>query len=116
MNGIKVIGEIPLNGEVKIQGSKNAALPMMAAALLNKGETILKGCPKIADVFAMEKILNRLGVKSHWEGHTLFLNTAQITGNQVDRVLERVCVALLCFLAVFWEAVGRPECLIPEAV
>ena len=48
MNGIKVIGEIPLNGEVKIQGSKNAALPMMAAALLNKGETILKGCPKIA--------------------------------------------------------------------
>lgn len=89
MNGIKVIGEIPLNGEVKIQGSKNAALPMMAAALLNKGETILKGCPKIADVFAMEKILNRLGVKNHWEGHTLFLNTAQITGNQVDRVLGK---------------------------
>lgn len=89
MNGIKVIGGIPLNGEVKIQGSKNAALPMMAAALLNKGETILKGCPKIADVFAMEQILNRLGVKSHWEGHTLFLNAGQIRENQVDAVLGR---------------------------
>ena len=46
MNGIKVTGGIPLQGEVQIQGSKNAALPIMAAALLNKGTTVLLGCPK----------------------------------------------------------------------
>lgn len=33
LNGIKITGGIPLQGEVQIQGSKNAALPMMAAAL-----------------------------------------------------------------------------------
>lgn len=36
LNGIKITGGIPLQGEVQIQGSKNAALPMMAAALLNR--------------------------------------------------------------------------------
>ena len=64
MKGIRVVGGIPLNGEVRIQGSKNAALPLMAAALLNKGTTILYGCPKIADVFAMEEILRLLGAKT----------------------------------------------------
>ena len=78
MAGIKITGGIPLSGEVKIQGSKNAALPMMAAALLNKGVTVLHGCPKIADVFVMEEILKKLGVKVIWEGHTLLLDAEQV--------------------------------------
>ena len=87
MAGIKITGGIPLSGEVKIQGSKNAALPMMAAALLNKGVTVLHGCPKIADVFVMEEILKKLGVKVIWEGHTLLLDAEQVTGYEVDRKL-----------------------------
>ena len=58
---IRITGGISLDGEVKIQGSKNAALPIMAAALLNRGTTVLKGCPRIADVFLMEQILCGLG-------------------------------------------------------
>ena len=42
MKGIRITGQIPLDGEVRIQGSKNAALPVMAAALLNRGTTVLK--------------------------------------------------------------------------
>ncbi|HIX29208.1 MAG TPA: UDP-N-acetylglucosamine 1-carboxyvinyltransferase [Candidatus Blautia stercoravium] len=87
MAGIKITGGIPLSGELKIQGSKNAALPMMAAALLNKGVTVLHGCPKIADVFVMEEILKKLGVKAIWEGHTLLLDAEQVTGYEVDRKL-----------------------------
>lgn len=87
MDGIKITGKIPLKGEVKIQGSKNAALPMMAAALLNKGVTVLHGCPRIADVFVMEEILKKLGVKACWEGHTLVLDAEQVTGYEVDRKL-----------------------------
>ena len=84
LKGIKVVGGIPLNGEVRIQGSKNAALPLMAAALLNKGTTILYGCPKIADVFVMEKILRLLGAKTVWRNHTLEINTEFVTKTQVD--------------------------------
>ena len=37
MSEIRIFGQSPLKGEISIQGSKNAALPMMAAALLHKG-------------------------------------------------------------------------------
>ena len=50
-----------LNGEIKIQGSKNAVLPMLAAALLIPGETKFRNCPDIADVRAMAALLKKLG-------------------------------------------------------
>ena len=46
---IRITGGRPLKGTISIQGSKNAALPMMAAALLHKGVSVLRGCPCIAD-------------------------------------------------------------------
>ena len=84
LNGIKITGGIPLQGEVQIQGSKNAALPMMAAALLNRGTTVLLGCPKISDVFLMEHILNHLGAKTCWKGNTLEIHGGDITTFTVD--------------------------------
>lgn len=71
-------GNGPLEGEVKVQGSKNAALPMMAAALLHEGVTVLHNCPRIADVFEMEEILQSLGVKTAWKDHTLTLDCKKI--------------------------------------
>ena len=50
LNQIRIEGFHRLNGEVRIQGSKNAALPMMAAAVLCNGEVILHHCPDITDV------------------------------------------------------------------
>lgn len=84
LNGIKITGGIPLQGEVQIQGSKNAALPMMAAALLNRGTTVFLGCPKISDVFLMEHILNHLGAKTCWKGNTLEIHGGDITTFTVD--------------------------------
>ena len=50
MSAIRVTGLLPLEGEISIQGSKNAVLPMMAAALLHRGLTVLTNVPKIRDV------------------------------------------------------------------
>ena len=57
MDEIHVLGKGSLSGEIFIQGSKNAALPMMAASLMHRGLSVLRGCPKISDVFCMEEIL-----------------------------------------------------------
>ena len=46
---IVVTGGKPLKGTIKIQGSKNAALPIMAAAFLSEGTSVLRGCPRIED-------------------------------------------------------------------
>lgn len=71
---IRVYGKCFMQGSISIQGSKNAALPMMAASLMHRGLSILKGCPKIRDVFCMEEILRKLGAVVWWEDHDLYLD------------------------------------------
>lgn len=84
MSSIKVIGGRELKGEVKIQGSKNAALPIIAATILNQGVTILRNCPKILDVFNMISVLKELGCVATWEGNTLIVDTTEITSTKVS--------------------------------
>ena len=74
MDEIRITGGRALEGSVVVQGSKNAALPMMAASLLHRGVSVLRGCPKITDVYCMEEILNSLGAVSRWEGKNLYLD------------------------------------------
>jgi UDP-N-acetylglucosamine 1-carboxyvinyltransferase len=76
MSSIEVIGGKQLKGELKIQGSKNAALPVIAATILNKGISILRNCPKIHDVFHMVKILEELGCKTSWDANTLIVDSS----------------------------------------
>lgn len=85
MSSIRIEGGKPLYGQVYIQGSKNAALPMMAAAVLHKGITVLKHCPRITDVICMQKILHRLGAVTVWEGHTLIIDCRSIRDYRVPR-------------------------------
>lgn len=77
-NQIEVEGLHRLEGEAKIQGSKNAVLPILSACVLNRGETILHGCPRILDVFSMLEALECAGAAVSWEGNTLILNTADL--------------------------------------
>ena len=51
---------------------------MMAAAVLHEGVTVLHNCPRIADVFEMEVILQSLGVKTAWKDHTLTMDCKKI--------------------------------------
>lgn len=83
MSSIEVIGGKQLKGELNIQGSKNAALPVIAATILNKGTTVLKNCPKILDVYHMVSILEELGCTTFWEGNTLHVDSSNATSTSV---------------------------------
>ena len=64
MDKFVIEGGRKLSGTVRIQGSKNAVLPILAASLLaEKGETHIKGVPDLADVTIMLKVLEKLGAK-----------------------------------------------------
>jgi UDP-N-acetylglucosamine 1-carboxyvinyltransferase len=59
---IVVVGGKRLSGEVQVSGSKNAALAILAGALLaSEGETILRGLPRIGDIQTMAEMLRQLG-------------------------------------------------------
>ncbi len=74
MSRIWVKGGRRLQGEVTVQGSKNAVLPILSAAVLNPGITELEGVPDIADVRVGIEILRSLGAEIEWQGHRLSID------------------------------------------
>ena len=68
MEMFEVEGGVPLHGEVTLSGSKNAALPMMAAAILAEGKVTLRRVPHLRDINTMIEMLPQLGVEVEWAG------------------------------------------------
>jgi len=78
-----VHGGNSLRGEVDVQGSKNAVLPIMAASLLNAGVTVIINCPDIEDVSSMSSILEYLGCVINRDENTLIIDTANAQSKPV---------------------------------
>ncbi len=82
---IQVVGGRHLFGELEIQGSKNAVLPILAASILHKGITKIKHCPQISDVNAMIKLMESIGCIVTWEQDSLVINALEVNYNVVDK-------------------------------
>ncbi len=67
----KIEGGHALSGKVSVKSSKNAAVALLCASLLNEGKTILKNSPKIEEVFRVIEVLTSLGVSVKWRGDDL---------------------------------------------
>ncbi len=98
MTWYEVSGGRPLDGAVKIQGSKNAALPVLAGALLHKGRTVLHNCPDITDVRYTLEILESLGCTVWWEKDTLILDAAGLNETKVPEKLGEKMRSSVIFL------------------
>ncbi|MCH5257355.1 MAG: UDP-N-acetylglucosamine 1-carboxyvinyltransferase [Lachnospiraceae bacterium] len=79
MDAIQIYGGNCLKGEVKIQGSKNAVLPVLAAALLINGTCEIENCPIISDVHHMLRLLESLCCEITKKNHTLIINTKNLS-------------------------------------
>ncbi len=62
MDSFVIEGGAPLNGQLRINGSKNAALPLLAAAMLTDDRVVLRDCPDLSDIRNMLVLLNEMGV------------------------------------------------------
>lgn len=87
MNSIHVIESGPLAGEVCVQGSKNAVLPILAATILINGVCILKNCPGISDVDCMLGLLRSLGCKAERDKEQLVIDTSAICESRLPAEL-----------------------------
>ena len=63
MDKLLIAGGIPLSGEVAISGAKNAALPLLCAALLTREPVTFTNVPHLNDIGTMLKLLMQMGVK-----------------------------------------------------
>jgi UDP-N-acetylglucosamine 1-carboxyvinyltransferase len=76
MDKLVVTGGARLNGEVAISGAKNAALPILCAALLTREPLELSNVPELNDIGTMLKLLEQMGVKVARDGHTVTLDAS----------------------------------------
>lgn len=81
----KIEGGRKLLGSVEIKKSKNAAVVLLCASLLNKGKTTLKKIPKIEEVFRIIEVLESIGVETSWQGENLTLIPKKINIKKINK-------------------------------
>ena len=84
-----VKGEVQLCGNVRISGAKNATLPIMAATLLCSGISVIHDVPYLRDIQAMQDILTLLGAKIRRQGHTMLIDTSNVSKAEIPEHLMR---------------------------
>ena len=82
-------GSNKLEGKVKISGSKNAALPIITASILNAGKTTLYNVPNIHDTQMMFEILKNLGGKVEKKNNKIIIDTSKIKKYEIPEDLMR---------------------------
>ena len=90
-------GPARLSGELSVQGAKNSTLPLLAGALLCKGQTVLHNCPDLSDVDTAIEILRHLGCVCRREGHDLIVDSS-ITCHEIPEELMRRMRSSIVFL------------------
>lgn len=106
MATLLVTGKQKLSGEVSVQGAKNSALPILAAAVLTKGESVLFNCPRLSDVEASCDILRYLGAEVSRADHTLVLRTDGLSGCEIPDSLMRKTRSSIVFLGAVLARTG----------
>jgi len=114
MDKIRIQGGIPLKGKVALSGAKNAALPIMSAALLTDGWITLSNLPALRDIQTEKKLLSFLGV-SFEEGPEAAL---RINGSKIDQFeapydLVRTMRASILVLGPLVARFGRARVSLP---
>lgn len=78
MDAVRIYGGKSLSGETRIQGSKNASLPILAATLLIDGTCEIENCPDISDVYHMLRLLQSLGCQVTRQNNMIRVNTGGV--------------------------------------
>jgi UDP-N-acetylglucosamine 1-carboxyvinyltransferase len=111
---IVIRGGARLEGEVRVSGSKNAALPILASALLARGRSIYKNVPGLGDVRTMGRLLARLGAGFEDAGHgTAYVDTATIKEHEAPYDLVKTMRASVLVLGPLVARDGRARVSLP---
>jgi UDP-N-acetylglucosamine enolpyruvyl transferase len=107
MSKLIVAGGNRLRGEIAVEGSKNAVLPVLAAAILNGGESVIKNCPQLRDVEVMLEILKKLGCKAIMEKDVITINSSGINETRIPVDLAAEMRSSIIFMGPMLARCGK---------
>lgn len=109
----EIIGGRPLAGRLKVQGAKNSVLPILAAAVLAPGESVIHNCPQLSDVAATLEILRVLGCRVEQEGDTVRVDAAPLCVRQIPEELMGELRSSVTFLGALLSRCGEADLSYP---
>ncbi len=109
----RILGGIPLHGEVTISGSKNAALPLIAATLLVDGKTVLRNVPRLTDTETMLRILEFLGAQVNFVGSTVTVDASRVKNAPIPHELVSKLRGSIVLLGPLLARFGQVEMAYP---
>lgn len=113
MSAFVINGGRRLNGSLRVQGSKNSVLPILAATLLVKGKSVIHNCPMLSDTHCTVKILRTLGCKVIRNGNTITVDSTNASGYEIPEDLMREMRSSVVFLGAVLGRVGKAEISTP---
>lgn len=113
MSFYEIRGGRPLNGRRRVQGAKNSALPILAAALLAPGQSVIHNCPHLSDVNATLEILKLLGCQVGREGDTVTVDASVLHRCDIPERLMREMRSSVIFLGALLARLGAAELSYP---
>ena len=113
MKELIVRGGAPLFGTVHIHGAKNSILPVLCAAVLGEGRSVITRCPAISDVDAACEILRFLGAKAERVAESVVVAANGIDRTEIPRELMQKMRASVTFLGALLARSGRGEMYLP---
>ena len=113
MDKILIEGQKKIEGKIKISGSKNSSLPILAASLLSDSEIKIKNVPRLSDVFLMIKILESLNSKVTFNKDFCKIKTFRPDNLSVSYDLVRKMRASFLILGPLLTRYGKAEVSLP---
>ncbi|MDD5134927.1 MAG: UDP-N-acetylglucosamine 1-carboxyvinyltransferase [Phycisphaerae bacterium] len=113
MDIFKITGPVRLEGEITVSGSKNSALPIMAATIMAAGKNTLHGVPQLSDIAVMCKLMEDMGCKTNTAGNTIILDTTNIDKPFGDYEIVRKMRASICILGPLLARCRKVEVSMP---
>jgi len=106
-------GQKRLHGEIEVHGSKNSALPILAAAALVNGVSEIHNCPRLTDIDAAIHILMHLGCRVSRSGHTVTVDATAMNNWEVPDELMREMRSSVVFLGAILGRTGHAKLTTP---
>ena len=113
MQKLKIHGGYPLNGEVRISGAKNAALPILAASLLTAESLVLTNVPQLNDIDTMLQLLAEMGVVAERGSETATLRANHLTNLVASYDLVKTMRASILVLGPLVARFGEARVSLP---
>ena len=113
MQKLEVFGANKLKGQIKISGSKNASLPILAATLLSKKKFFLKNLPRVKDIETMVSLLQSLGSKIKFNHNNLVIDNIKQTKSFASYSLVKTMRAGILVLGPLLAKFGKAKVSLP---